>query len=71
MSRACPQGGDDQGQRWSELHDESAALTEWLGQVPEGERVRIERAGSRYAIRNGPFHAWVRFCEEMLAGSID
>ena len=66
-----PAGGDDQGRRWTELHDESAALTEWLGQVPEGERVRIERAGSRYAICSGPFHAWLRFCEEMLAGSID
>ena len=66
-----PAGGGDQGERWSELHDESAALTEWLGQVPEGERVRIERAGSRYAVRSGPYHAWVRFCEEMLAGSLD
>jgi hypothetical protein len=53
-----PQGGDDQGRRWGELHEESAALTEWLGQVPARERVRVERvrverAGSMYAMLNG------------------
>ncbi len=65
-----PEGGDDQGRRWNELHEEGAALTEWLGRVPEGERVRVERAGSMYAMHNGPYHAWLRFCEEMLAGGI-
>ncbi len=66
-----PQGGDDQGRRWQEIHDEVAALTEWLAQIPPADRVRVERAGSRYAIRNGPFHAWLRFCEEALAGESD
>ena len=62
------EGGDDQGRRWSEVHEESAALAEWLRQVPAGECVRVERAASRYAIANGPYHAWTLFCEEMLAG---
>ena len=65
-----PQGGDDQGQRWQELQEETAALTEWLVQVAPRDRVRIERAGSRYAVSNGPFHAWLRFCEEALVNEM-
>ena len=29
-----PEGGEDQGRRWGEVHDETAALIEWLPQVP-------------------------------------
>jgi len=60
----------DQGQRWSEIHAETAALVEWLAQVPAADRVRVEQAGSRFAITNGPYYAWLRFCEETLRGAL-
>jgi hypothetical protein len=63
-----PEGGEDQGQRWREIGSEIAALTEWLARVPPTDRVRVERAGSFYAMLNGPFHAWLRFCEEAVTG---
>ena len=66
-----PQGGDDQGSRWQEVHDEIAALIEWLAQSPPADRVRVERAGNWYAMINGPYHAWLRFCDESLTGEID
>ena len=50
---------------------EATALLKWLPQVPAAERVRVERAGSRFAINTGPFHAWRRFCEGMLADNLD
>ena len=65
-----PEGGDDQGSRWREIHDEIAALIEWLAQIPPADRVRVDRAGNWYAMLNGPYHAWLRFCEEALAGEI-
>jgi tetratricopeptide (TPR) repeat protein len=65
-----PVGGDDQGRRWREVNDENAALAEWLAQIPPGEAARVERAGSGYAIRNGPYHAWLRFCEAALATGV-
>jgi hypothetical protein len=63
-----PEGGEDQGQRWREAGDEIAAMTQWLARIPPSDHVRVERAGSRYAIRNGPYHARLRFCEEALSG---
>ena len=63
-----PEGGEEQGQRWREVGEEIAALSGWLAQVLPADRVRVERAGSRYAISNGPYHAWLRFCEDALAG---
>jgi hypothetical protein len=66
-----PEGGNDQGQRWREIQEEIATLTEWLAQVSSADRVRVIRAGIRYAIRNGPYHAWLRFCEETLADKIN
>ena len=62
-----PEGGDDQGRRWSEVHGEIAALTEWLAQIPLADRVRVRDAGNWYAMLSGPYHAWVRFCEAALA----
>ncbi len=41
-----PQGGEDQGRRWREIHDETAALIEWLAQIPPADRVRVGRTGS-------------------------
>lgn len=55
-----------QGRRWGDIHAELAALLDWLTRVPASERVRVERAGSRFAITNGPYHAWLRFCDEAL-----
>jgi tetratricopeptide (TPR) repeat protein len=63
-----PEGAEDQGSRWQEIGEEILAMTEWLALVPSTDRVRVERAGSRYAIGNGPYHSWLRFCEEALAG---
>jgi tetratricopeptide (TPR) repeat protein len=63
-----PEGGVDQGQRWRDVQNEMAGLTEWLAEIPSADRARVVQAGSRYAIRNGPFHAWLRLCEEALAG---
>jgi tetratricopeptide (TPR) repeat protein len=62
---------DEQGKRWKEIHAETLALTFWLSRVPPGERVRVERAGSTFAIFSGPFHAWSSFCEKMLAQELD
>lgn len=60
----------DQGQRWSEIHGEIGALVEWLGQVAAADRVRVGQAGGRFAITNGPYYAWLRFCEETLRGAL-
>jgi hypothetical protein len=67
-----PQGKeDDRGQRWGAINEELATLTGWLEQVPAANRVRVEEAGRWYAVHNGPFHAWVRFCDEMITGTLD
>jgi tetratricopeptide (TPR) repeat protein len=62
-----PAGQDEeQGRRWREVQAEMGALVAWLGGVPPGEGVDVERAGSRFAILNGPFYAWLSFCERLL-----
>ncbi|MEI2771279.1 MAG: tetratricopeptide repeat protein [Candidatus Competibacter sp.] len=55
-----------QGRCWDEIHREQAALVEWLARVPEADWVRVERAGSWFAMLNGPFSAWLNFCERAL-----
>ncbi len=57
---------EKQGPSWQELGEETEALAAWLTAVPAEDRVRVERAGSWYAIHNGPFHAWRAFCEQAL-----
>jgi tetratricopeptide (TPR) repeat protein len=57
----------EQGERWSEIHREGNALADWLLLLPDSERVQVERAGSWYAISQGPFPVWVDFCERALA----
>jgi tetratricopeptide (TPR) repeat protein len=57
---------DEQGRRWREVNDEHSALAEWLALVPETDQVRAERAGSWYAMHNGPFQAWAALCEQAL-----
>jgi 3',5'-cyclic AMP phosphodiesterase CpdA len=61
-----PEGGD-----WNAVHAESDALIDWLRRAPRQLWVGIERAGSRYAMRNGPFHAWAVFCETALAEDLE
>ncbi len=56
----------EQGDRWREVQRESAALVDWLSRVAEEEQVRVERAGSRFAIHNGPFQVWLGYCERVL-----
>ncbi len=59
-----------QGERWKEIHRESAALVDWLPRVTEENRVRVERAGSWFAILNGPFRLWMDYCEQTLSASL-
>jgi hypothetical protein len=61
---------DEQGRRWYEVHRETAALIAVLPQVPPSDYVRVERAGSRYAIGSGPFSTWAAFCDTALAGEL-
>ncbi|WP_245678597.1 hypothetical protein [Chondromyces crocatus] len=58
-----------QGQRWPEVHAEHEALAFWLMQVLERspeDVVRVERAGSEYAIHAGQSHAWESFLTRAL-----
>jgi tetratricopeptide (TPR) repeat protein len=61
---------EEGGRRWREIHAETAALSSWLTRVPEYLRVLVERAGSTYAQRCGPYRLWISFCEQILAGPI-
>jgi tetratricopeptide (TPR) repeat protein len=63
-------GGEDQGQRWGQLHQEIVALSQWLTQVPLLDRVRIARAGMYFARDAGPYHAWLQFCDATLIGEM-
>ncbi len=56
----------EQGRRWREVQLERGALVAWLDEVVPEEGVAVERAGARFAETNGPFHAWMRFCERLL-----
>ena len=51
---------------WHELNGEHTALSEWLASLPETLHTQAERAGSRYALRNGPFAIWMVFCQRAL-----
>ena len=69
--RRLPAGQEqEQGERWKEIHRESAALVEWLPRVAVEDQVRVERAGSWFAINNGPFQVWMDFCERALTASL-
>ncbi len=62
-----PEGVDDQGERWGRIQAELPALERWLGAVPEGRLREAGRAGSRYAIFNGPYRWWAPLCERLIA----
>jgi len=56
---------------WHEIHAEHDALVSWLESLPDEREVlvRVEQAGSWFAMLNGPFGPWVRLCERgLLAG---
>lgn len=55
---------------WHELNAEPSALAEWLGSLPANLQYETERAGSKYAMRNGPFIQWMLFCEAALEKAI-
>ena len=62
-----PETGDErQGLAWREVGGETAALEAWLTAVPEELIPAVERAGSRFAIRSGPFRLWMGFCQRGL-----
>jgi hypothetical protein len=61
-----PNGGD-----WNAIHAEVDALIDWRRRVPTAQWVEIERAGSVYAISNGPFHVWAAFCKTALDADLD
>ncbi|MCX6360061.1 MAG: tetratricopeptide repeat protein [Armatimonadetes bacterium] len=62
-----PEGGEDQGERWSRIGAELPALERWLGAVPDTRLREAERAGSSYAMLNGPFRWWAPLCERLIA----
>ncbi|HSK77210.1 MAG TPA: hypothetical protein VLQ45_12210, partial [Thermoanaerobaculia bacterium] len=67
-----PSGQEEEmGRRWREVQAEIETLTAWLARVRLEDRIIVLAAGSRYATRVGPFHAWVMFCEEMLADFLE
>ena len=57
-------------QAWHELNAEQEALSEWLAYVPIEQGVAVERAGSKYAIRNGSGVTWLQFCQKILKTSL-
>jgi tetratricopeptide (TPR) repeat protein len=57
---------EEQGHRWREVRQETGALVDWLTHVPEADIAQVERAGSTYAQFNGPYTAWLVFCEGAL-----
>lgn len=66
-----PTGDEEtQGRLWQEIQDETEALVEWLSRIRPGDIVTVERAGSAYAQRSGPFLAWANFCEWALEADL-
>lgn len=57
----------EQGKRWTEISQEGNALVSWLGQMPLEDTLMVARWSQGYAIQNGPFSVWMKFCERMLA----
>ena len=62
---------EEQGRRWTEIHQEGAALVSWLPRVADTDFARVDVAGRRFAIRNGPYSAWMDFYERALASIHD
>jgi hypothetical protein len=62
-----PAGQEElQGERWRQIQRESAALVDWLPRVAEEDLIRVVRAGSWFAMIQGPFTAWMDYCERAL-----
>ena len=60
-----------QGERWNEVHAETAALVDWLGRVPSDGMPRVVKSGSWYAMVCGPFSTWASFCERVVRAQVD
>ncbi|WP_437948359.1 metallophosphoesterase [Sorangium sp. So ce296] len=58
-------------QPWKEVTCEAGTLSAWLERVRGEDVARVERAGSQYAILNGPFHVWMAFCTRGLGQRTD
>lgn len=61
---------EEQGRNWQAVHEETASLVSLLPEVPYAECARVERAASRYAIRCGPFMAWMTFARRCLTVAV-
>jgi tetratricopeptide (TPR) repeat protein/predicted MPP superfamily phosphohydrolase len=56
--------------RWKEIGQERDALVGWLEQMPLEDAMKVARR-TQYARQNGPFAAWMSFCERVLASTDD
>jgi tetratricopeptide (TPR) repeat protein len=69
FSARLPEPQDDDYTPWHILNRETAALLWWLDNTAEFDTATladIERAASLYAIQNGPYAAWQKFCHNLL-----
>jgi len=72
VQRLRPDPATDEGSvAWRELHAEADAMLDWLRRVPDNDLREVERAGSVFAQRNGPYLAWAALCERGLAAGGD
>jgi tetratricopeptide (TPR) repeat protein len=66
-----PESGDAaQGERWGDVHEETAGLAHWLERLPPDRRLEAARASSQFAIDTGPFLIWRAFLETMLGDAL-
>ncbi|MES3020372.1 MAG: metallophosphoesterase [Pseudomonadota bacterium] len=57
------------GLPWNELHEERAALIEWLGRCKPAAGLPLRAEFVTYALRHGPFAAWQGFAARMLTAT--
>ena len=65
-----PEPAAGEAWRWNEVHAETAALLDWLPQVPEAKRLDVSFIAIHYAVRNGPFREWIRFYQDLLSNDL-
>ena len=61
---------EEQGRRWKVLHQEAEALVDWLARVRPEDSARVSQGSTVYARSNGPYVAWIAFCERALSSPI-
>src|SRR5262249_28225553 len=57
---------EEQGARWREVQTETDSLVEWLPRVVPSNFLKVQQAGNSYAQVNGPYAAWMNYCERAL-----